>query len=110
MIESLSGGDPVRTALSGDNFQVDLDLSEANLPVGSELAIGTALLRISPLVQRPCLKFVKRFGPVAAKKVARANRMGRHGRGVLCEVVRGGVVRVGDRIVVARPAELSAGA
>ena len=102
VIESLAGGDPVKAALSGDNFQVDLDLSEENLPVGTELELGEAWLRISPLVHRPCLKFVKRFGPVAAKKVGRANRIGRRGRGVLCAVVRGGTVRAGDSIAVRR--------
>ena len=102
VIASLASGDPAKMALSGDNFQVDLDLSEENLPVGTELWLGEALLRISPMPHRPCLKFVTRFGPGAAKKVARANRIGRRGRGVLCEVLAGGVVRVGDAIEVRR--------
>lgn len=103
VIESLAGGDAQKAALSGDNLQVDLELSLENLPVGTELELGTALLRVSALEHRPCLKFVRRFGPVAAKQVGRANRIGRRGRGVLCEVVRGGTVRVGDAIVVRRP-------
>lgn len=103
VIRSLAKGNEARTPLSGDNFQVDLDLSEENLPVGTTLAIGAAELRVSDLVHRPCLKFVKRFGPVAAKRVARANRTGHRGRGVLCEVVRGGRIRKGDAIRVQRP-------
>ncbi|MCP3913953.1 MAG: hypothetical protein GY711_00175 [bacterium] len=102
VVRSLTGGDESRTPLSGDNFQVDLDLSEENLPVGTTLSIGEAELRVSDLPHRPCLKFVRRFGLVAAKRVARANRIGRRGRGVLCEVVRGGRVRAGDSIRVAR--------
>jgi len=101
---SMAKGDEARTPLTGDNFHVDLDLTEENLPVGTTLELGEALLRVSDLPHRPCLKFVKRFGPRAAKRVARANRLGRRGRGVLCEVVRGGAVRVGDEIRVTRPA------
>ena len=100
---SVAKGDAARTSLTGDNFHVDLDLTEHNLPVGSTLELGQALLRVSDKPHRPCLKFVKRFGPRAAKRVARANRVGRRGRGVLCEVVRGGAVRVGDPIRVTRP-------
>lgn len=103
LLRSVAGGDPQRMALSGDNLQVDLDLSEANLPVGSTLELGEALLRVTPLPHRPCAKFVARFGPLAAKRVARALRVGRRGRGVLCEVLRGGIVKVGDSIRVKRP-------
>jgi len=101
---SVAKGDETRTPLTGDNFQVDLDLSEQNLPVGSILELGEALLRVSDVPHRPCRKFVQRFGPRAAKRVARANRVGRRGRGVLCEVLRGGAVCVGDEIRVTRPA------
>ena len=102
VLRSVAGGEE-RMALSGDNFQVDLDLSEANLPVGSLLDIGTARLCVTPMPHRPCRSFVERFGSTAAKKVARANRRGLRGRGVLCRVVRSGVVRAGDAIVVTRP-------
>ena len=102
VLRSLAGGDEARMPLSGDNLQVDLDLSEANLPPGTLLRIGTAVLRVSGLPHRPCRKFVERFGASAAKKVARANRLGRRGRGVVCEVAQAGVVRVGDPIEVER--------
>lgn len=98
-------GDPERAAISGDNLHVDLLLSEENLPVGSRLSIGAeVVLLVSPVPHRPCQNFVQRFGATAAKKVARANRRGLRGRGVLCQVERGGRVRVGDRIQVERPA------
>jgi MOSC domain-containing protein YiiM len=103
VLRSVADGDPQRMALSGDNLHVDLDLSEANLPAGSILEIGEAALRVTALLHRPCSKFVERFGVVAAKRVARALRVGRRGRGVLCEVVRGGIVTVGDAIRVTRP-------
>ncbi len=103
VLRSVAGADPQRMALSGDNLHVDLDLGEANLPVGSTLELGDALLRVTALPHRPCGKFVERFGATAAKRVARALRVGRRGRGVLCEVVRGGMVTVGDSIRVTRP-------
>ena len=103
VIQSLANGDAERAALSGDNLQVDLDLSEANLPVGTKLYAGTSILRGSELNHRPCLAFFQRFGAAGAKKVARANRRGLRGRGVLCSVEQAGVIRVGDRLRAERP-------
>lgn len=102
LLRAVCEGDDARMPLSGDNLLVDLDLSEANLPVGTLLHVGEALLRVSELPHRPCGKFVLRFGARAAKRVARANRRGLRGRGVLCTVERGGGVAVGDTIRVER--------
>lgn len=102
VLRSLSEGDETKMALSGDQIQADLDLSEANLPPGTRLSIGTAVLEVTDLPHRPCKHFVERFGAIAAKKVARANRKGRRGRGVLCRIVTDGVIRDGDEIVVVR--------
>ena len=103
VLRSLARGDEDRMPLSGDNLQVDLDLSVANLPPGTELRVGQAVLRVGSLPHQPCRHFAERFGKLAVKKVARANRLGRRGRGVLCEIVRGGKVSVGDEIAVERP-------
>lgn len=103
VIESLSEGDADLAAMCGDNLFVDLDLSEANLPVGTTLTIGEAVLEISPDPHRPCRSFHERFGATASKKVARANRVGKRGRGVLASIVHDGEIRVGDVIYVKRP-------
>jgi hypothetical protein len=103
VLRSLAGGEE-RMALSGDNLQVDLDLSEANLPVGTRLSIGGALLEVSPDPHRPCRKFHQRYGASAVKKVVRANQRGRRGRGLLATVLRAGEIRAGDAIGVERPA------
>lgn len=103
VIESLSEGDERLAAMCGDNVHVDLDLSEANLPVGTTLTIGDAVLEVSADPHRPCRSFHERFGATASKKVARANRTGKRGRGVLTSVVAGGVIRTGDVIYVKRP-------
>jgi MOSC domain-containing protein len=102
VLRSVAGGDESRMPLSGDQLHVDLDLSEANLPVGTLLRIGGVALRVSPLPHRPCKRFTERFGATAAKQVARANRRGRRGRGVLCTIESGGTIRVGDAIHVER--------
>lgn len=106
VLRSVAGGDAERMPLSGDNLVVDLDLTEENLPPGTVLAVGEARLEVSPLPHRPCAKFARRFGPVAAKRIARANRLGRRGRGLMCHVRRAGTVRVGDAVVVeSRPVQ-----
>jgi MOSC domain-containing protein YiiM len=102
VLRAVCEGDESRMALSGDNLQVDLDLSEANLPAGTRLRIGSAVLRVSPAPHRPCGKFVERFGATAAKRVARANRRGLRGRGVLCTIEAGGRIRCGDTVEVLR--------
>jgi hypothetical protein len=102
VLRGVCEGDEARMPLSGDNLLVDLDLSEANLPIDTRLHLGAAVLRVSPAPHRPCAKFVERFGARAAKRVARANRRGLRGRGVLCIVERGGAVAVGDTIRVER--------
>lgn len=94
-----------RMALSGDNLHVDLELSEANLPAGTQLRVGTAVLEVSPTPHRPCEQFIERYGSTAAKRVSRAARIGLRGRGMLCFVAEAGQVRVGDALVVQRPSD-----
>lgn len=103
LLRALAGGDEARMALSGDNLQVDLDLSERNLPTGTQLTIGEVVLEVTPDPHRPCRKFHERYGAIGVKRVVRGNRTGRRGRGVLARVVRGGMLRVGDAIHVKRP-------
>ena len=104
LLRELCEGDEERMALSGANLHVDLDLSEKNLPIGTQLRIGELLLEVTPEVHRPCRSFMQRFGQTAAKKVARGVRTGRRGRGVMCRVLESGEVRIGDTIAVKRPA------
>jgi MOSC domain-containing protein YiiM len=103
VLRSLCAADPERMALSGDNLQVDLELSEANLPPGTRLAVGEALLEVSAEPHRPCRSFHDRYGATGVKKVARANKTGHRGRGVLCRVLEPGTIRIGDSIHVQRP-------
>ena len=90
--------DQARWPLAGDQVYVDFDLSEANLPAKSRLAIGTAILEVSETPHTGCAKFSARFGSDALRwinsPIGRAHRM----RGMNARVVRGGVIRMGDRI------------
>lgn len=102
VLESLAGKTEERCALSGDNMQVDLDLTEDNLPAGTRLHVGDAILEVSRVPHMPCGKFHERYGVTAVKKVLRANKVGNRGRGALCTVHKSGTIRVGDAIRVER--------
>ena len=96
--------DRARWALAGDQLVVDLDLAEANLPAGSRLAVGTSLLEITPVPHTGCDKFRDRYGDAALSWVNSPEGRQLRLRGVMARVVRDGVARVGDDVVVlARP-------
>jgi hypothetical protein len=87
--------------LAGDQLFVDFDLSEHNLPAGSTLALGSALVVISAVPHRGCAKFSARFGSDAVRWVN--SRVGRELRlrGVNARIVRDGVIRRGDALTLA---------
>ncbi len=85
-----------RWQLAGDQLYLDLDLSQENLPPGTRLSLGTAVIRVSEHPHTGCGKFVSRFGVDAMKfvnsKLGRRLRL----RGLNARVVQPGTVRVGD--------------
>jgi hypothetical protein len=90
--------DPEGWAQAGDQLYVDLDLSEANLPPGSRLEIGSAVLEVTEEPHLGCGKFVKRFGVDAMKLVNSATGRELRLRGVNTRVVTPGTVRRGDAV------------
>jgi MOSC domain-containing protein YiiM len=84
--------------LPGDNFLVDLDLSEEALPAGTRLRIGSALLEVSAEPHTGCKKFSARFGLDALLWVN--EHRDRRLRGMNCRVVEPGAVAVGDAVAV----------
>lgn len=92
-----------RWPLAGDQLFIDLDLSEDNLPPGQRLAIGTAVVEISPIPHTGCAKFTERFGSDAIKFVNSPEGRRLRRRGVNVRIVQGGVVRVGDEVTKIKP-------
>jgi hypothetical protein len=85
-----------RWPLAGDQLYIDMDLSKENLPGGTRLAIGTAVLEVSPLPHTGCQKFVARFGLDAMKFVNSPVGKELCLRGINARVIQGGVIRVGE--------------
>src|SRR5688500_18066388 len=68
-VVGLIAGDRDRWPLAGDQLYVDLDLSAANVPPGTRLAVGEALLEVTAQAHTGCGKFADRFGVDAMKFV-----------------------------------------
>jgi MOSC domain-containing protein YiiM len=86
--------------LFGDNLFLDLDLAAANLPIGSRLRAGTAVLEVTPKAHNGCRKFKSRFGDDALRFVSQPERRQRNLRGIYLCVVEDGEVGVGDVVEV----------
>ena len=101
--------DPGRRMLAGDQLYVDLDISVANLPPGTRLAVGTAVIEVTAQPHLGCVKFSARFGREAWRfvnsRVGRALRL----RGLNARIVVSGTVRTHD-VVRKLPADGPAGA
>ena len=85
-----------RWALAGDQLYIDFDLSDDNLPPGTRLAIGMAILEVSAEPHTGCKKFSSRFGLEAMKFVNSPEGKRLHLRGINTKVIQGGMIRVGD--------------
>jgi hypothetical protein len=85
-----------RWHLAGDQLFVDLDLSVENLPPGTRLAVGSAVLEVTPEPHTGCEKFVSRFGVDAMKFVNSPLGRQLNLRGINAKVVQPGVIRVRD--------------
>jgi MOSC domain-containing protein YiiM len=87
-----------RWQLAGDQLFIDMDLSAENLPAGTKLSIGEAILEITPVPHSGCKKFTARFGLEAMKFVNSDLGKQLHLRGVNAKVIQAGVIRTGDVI------------
>ncbi len=88
--------DQDRWPLAGDQLYIDMDLSQDNLPPGTRLAIGSAVIEVSAAPHTGCKKFSARFGVDAMKFVNSNEGKELRLRGVNTRVVQGGVIHVGD--------------
>ena len=85
-----------RWPLAGDQLYIDMDLSKKNLPAGSRIAVGSAILEVSPLPHTGCKKFVSRFGAEAMEFVNSETGKALCLRGINAKIVQSGTVKVGQ--------------
>ena len=95
---ALIAQDERRWSLAGDQLFVDLDLSLENLPAGTRLAIGSAVVEVTSQPHTGCQKFVERFGLDAMKFVNSPVGRSLNLRGINARVVQPGSVHTGDAV------------
>jgi MOSC domain-containing protein len=95
-VAALVAQDPSRWSLAGDQLFIDLDLSGANLPAGTRLAIGSAVIEVTAEPHTGCAKFVSRFGVDAMKFVNGPVGRELNLRGINARVITAGRIKVGD--------------
>lgn len=95
-VTALVAQDKDRWQLAGDQLYLDMDLSEENVPAGTRLSLGPAIIEVTPPPHLGCQKFVARFGMDAMKFVNSTVGRDLHLRGVNARVIQGGVIRLGD--------------
>ena len=101
-VAALVAGERERWPLAGDQLYVDLDLSYENLPPGTRLEIGSAVIEVTAQPHTGCGKFLRRFGIDAQKLINSTDGRELNLRGINAKVVVAGTVRAGDEIRRAR--------
>ena len=97
-VAQLLAGDKARWADAGDQLFVDLDISQDNLPPGTQIQLGDVIMQISTLPHTGCTKFARRFGGHARKWTATEQGARERRRGVYAHVIQDGEIEVGDSI------------
>ena len=97
-LKQIAGNDRDRMAQAGDNIVVDMDLSEANLPIGSRLRAGEVLFEVTSKAHLGCAKLSRRFGQEVLRFVNQKENRPLRLRGVYFRVLKAGVIRLGDRL------------
>jgi MOSC domain-containing protein YiiM len=101
--ELIANGQPL--TLFGDNLFLELDLSAANLPVGSQVRAGGATLEVAAKAHNGCHKFRARFGGDALQFVWKRELRHLNLRGIYMRVIEAGEIAPGDSVeVIARVA------
>ena len=95
-VATLVADDPGRRELAGDQLYLDMDLSYDNLPPGTRLEIGDAIIEVTEPPHTGCRKFAERFGRDAMVFVNSGPGKKLNFRGINAKVVRPGGIRVGD--------------
>ncbi len=95
-VVALVADDPERRRLAGDQMYLDMDLSPGNLPPGTRLAIGDAIIEVTEPPHTGCRKFAARFGKDAVVFVNSGMGKQLNFRGINAKVIQSGGIRCGD--------------
>ncbi len=87
-----------RVTYPGDNIAVDMNLTTQNLPAGSLLAAGTAVLRVSAEPNDGCVKWKVRCGRAAYDWTMNPDHAPLRLRGLFCSIEQDGDMRLGDSL------------
>jgi MOSC domain-containing protein YiiM len=87
-----------RWDLAGDQLYVDMDLSDENIPAGTRLTLGTAVLEVTPEPHTGCKKFAERYGTDTTKFVNSTEGKRLHLRGINARVIKAGEIHIGDAV------------
>jgi len=93
---ALVAQEPHRWPLAGDQLYIDMDLSPENLPPGTKLSIGSAIIEVTPPPHTGCKKFVARFGLDAMLFVNSGIGKQLNLRGINAKVIQAGTIRTHD--------------
>jgi hypothetical protein len=88
--------EPATWAQCGDQLYVDLDISEANMPAGTRIAVGEAVLEVQSEPHTGCLQFRGWWGADAMRHISTREGLALRMRGANTVVVQSGAVRPGD--------------
>ncbi|MCY4069134.1 MAG: hypothetical protein OXE79_08540 [Acidimicrobiaceae bacterium] len=108
VLEAIAG-EPGDWPPAGDQLYMDFDVSAENLPEGTRLSVGQALLEVTAKPHTGCAKFTRRFGLEAMRWVNSEDGMKLRLRGINTRVVQSGTVRVGDLVTKSAPDRGDAG-
>jgi MOSC domain-containing protein YiiM len=95
-----------RWPLAGDQLYIDFDLTASNIPPGTQLAIGSAVLEVTAQPHTGCKKFIERFGVEAVKYINSPEQKEMQLRGINTRIVQPGTIRVGDVVRKTRPSSV----
>ena len=88
--------DRQNTPHPADNIIVDMNLSVSNLPSGSRLQAGSAILEVSDVFNTGCAKWKARYGEASLRWINYSDNRHHRLRGVLCRVISDGQVSHDD--------------
>ena len=95
-VANLVAQDKERWKLSGDQLFADLDLSKSNMPPGTRISIGAAILEATDQPHTGCKKFSARFGVDALQLISSPIGKELQLRGINMKVVQSGEIKPGD--------------